>query len=428
MPDITVTITPAGAVSNGAKWCIDGGTQWRASGTAYTATAGTYYVQYKYAEDYSTPDDTTVVVAAAPVAVSAVYGSVPWKADWQPPISMCLFKGQVFTCGVKHTTPDSGVSDARIVRWSEIGAFRFLGCTANALRNEAGEYYLGKSDSEMAMRVLPLGNAVVVYGSFSTVALKPVTEPAPTYSPSHVMSTGIKQPLAVGGDDKVHLLVDRSGYLRSVVQGQGGVQSKILGYQDIFAPMQSDLDMATGLGVISVVYNSDDEEFYISDGRRSFLFSEGILTELSQAYTSYVNAGGSLLSSHESSLFTEVPISCVTMLDNSPMLYFVTEPFNFGVSGVKQVQSVELLGSFKDAEVSIDWRNNKSEPFRSTPWKRCSPQGVCKPIVSGSDIRIACRMPYEGAHIDSVIVEWQLSDKTSVRGNYVNNSTTQQSY
>lgn len=424
MPDITVTITPAGAVTAGAEWCIEGKTGWQASGTTYSASAGTYYVQYRYAEGYSTPAEEAVTMVATPIAVSGVYGAVSWKSGWQPPISMCFFKGQVFTCGVKHTTPDSGVSDARLVRWSEIGAFRFLDCTANPLRNEAGQLYLGKSDSEMALRVLPLKEAVVVYGSFSTIALKPVTDPAPTYSPSLVMPTGIKQPLAVGGDENAHLLVDRSGYLRMVTVSQVGVQSKILGYQDIFAPMQADLSIATGQGVIVVTYNPDDEEFYISDGRRSFLYSEGVLTEISKAYSGYIKPGEALLSSHENSLFTDAPLSAITVLDSSPMLYFITDPVNFNMGGIKQIQGVELLGSFKDAEVSIDWRNNKSEPFRSTPWKRCSPQGICKPIVSGSDIRVKCRMPYSDAVLDGIVIEWQLSDKMSVRGNYVGTSTS----
>jgi hypothetical protein len=424
MPDITVTLTPAGAITNGAEWCIEGKTGWQGSGTTYSATAGTYIVQYRYAEGYSTPAEESVTMVATPLSVTGAYGVVSWKSGWQPPISMCFFKGQVFTCGVKHTTPDSGVSDARLVRWSEIGAFRFLDCTANPLRNEAGEYYLGKSDSEMALRVLPLENAVIVYGSFSTIALKPVTDPAPTYSPQLVIPTGIKQPLAVGGSREGHLMVDRSGYLRLISQGKSGVESKNLGYQDIFAPMQSDLAMATGFGVISIAYNHDDEEFYISDGRKSYLYSEGALTELGQAYTSYVNISGTLLSTHENSLLTTSALSAITNLDSTHLMYFATEAFNLNISGIKQLQSVELSGSFRDAEVSIEWRNNRNEPFRLTPWVRCSPTGICKPVVSGVDFRVHCRMPYQNAQVDGMTIEWQLSDKNNVRGNYASSNAS----
>jgi hypothetical protein len=425
MPNITVTLSPAGAISAGAEWCIEGKTEWKASGTAYLAAAGTYVVQYKYAEDYSTPAEETVAVAAIPVAVTGTYGAVPWKSGWKPPISMCLFRGQVFTCGVKHTTPDSGVSDARLVRWSEIGAFRFLDCTANPQRNEAGEYYLSYNKNEMALRVLPLKEAVIVYGSYSTVALRPVVEPAPTFSPSLVMPIGIRQPLAVAGDEEKHLLVDRNGYLRLIGMEKTEFKSKVIGHQELFEGMQSDLAMSTGLGLISIVHNPEDDEFYISDGRQSFLFREGVLTELDEAYTSYINIGGALLSVADSTYTTTYPLSHVIVLDASPYVSFTTDPFNFNLSGIKQIQSVEVLGSFEDAEVSVDWRNSKADVYRSTAWKRCSPSGICKPIVSGADFRLKCRIPYvAGIQIDSVVIEWQLSDKMNVRGNYVSSGSS----
>lgn len=424
MPNITRTLSPAGAISNGAAWCVveSSGTssmKWQASGATVVVSAGTYTIRYRYAEMYSTPADETVVITSSNNSATGTYGSVAWKSTWQPPISMCLFRGQVFTVGEKRTTPDSGISAARLVRWSEIGAFRFLGCTANALKNTAGEFYLGESDAEMGMRVLPLSNCVMVYGSFSTWALVPVSQPAPGYSPQFVMNTGIKQPLAVGGHDKAHLLVDKMGFLYLITPDGGTVKHTNLGFQRIFSDMQNSLSLATGIGVISVVYNPDEDEFYIGNGASSYLFKDGVLTQLSRAYTSYINQGGALLSSHESTLFTDEPMSSVSQLDASPVARFSTEPMNFNIAGVKQVTNVSLIGSFREAYVSVDWRNSKGFPFMSTPWRRCSPQGYCAPMVSGVDFRVNCMVPYADTYISAVAIEWQLSDKTSVRGAYV---------
>ena len=427
MPNITRTLLPAGAITNGAVWCVKSSVantpDWKASGESVTVVAGTYTVQYRYTEMYSSPADETVVITSSDSTATSTYGSIAWKAAWQPPISMCLFRGQVFTIGVKHTTPDSGVSDARLVRWSEIGAFRFLDCTANPMRNEAGEFYLGESDSEMGMRVLPMKNCVMAYGSFSSWALIPVTQPVPGFAVQKILPTGIKQPLAVGGPAEKHLLVDRMGYLWLLVPDGQNVKPTRIGHYALFSDMQKDLSIATGEGVVAVVYNQDDDEFYISNGRRSFIFSDNVLTELDKAYTSYISVGEAILSSHEDSLFTGSPMSCVTELDSNPMLKASTEAVNFGIAGIKTISGVSIIGSFSEAYVSIDWRNNKASPFMSTPWKRCSPQGFCAPMVSGVDLRINCMMPYSGAHIDSLVVEWQLSDKQSVRGNYVDKTS-----
>ena len=428
MPNITRTLSPAGAITNGAAWCVKSSVantpDWKASGESVTVVAGTYTVQYRYAEMYSSPADETVVIVASNDTATSTYGAIAWKAAWQPPISMCLFRGQVFTIGVKHTTPDTGVSDARLVRWSEIGAFRFLDCTANPVRNEAGEFYLGESDSEMGMRVLPMKNCVMAYGSFSAWALIPVVQPVPGFAFQKVLPTGIKQPLAVGGPPEKHLLIDRMGYLWLLTPDGVNVKATRIGHQELFYDMQDSLSIATGVGLISIVYNYDDDEFYISNGKKSFIFSDNVLTELSKAYTSYISVGEALLSSHEGSTFTGAPMSCVTSLDTNNVTVVSTEPFNFGIAGIKTISGVNIIGSFGDAYVSVDWRNNKSKPFMSTPWRRCSPQGFCAPMVSGVDLRINCMMPYSEAHIDSLAVEWQLSDKQSVRGNYVNKTST----
>jgi hypothetical protein len=238
MPNITVTLTPAEAIANGAKWCIEGLTAWTASAGVYAASAGTYIVQYKPVEGYQTPADATVVVAANPVSVTGTYSGDAWGAGWNPPISICLFRGQVIAAGVKHTAPESTVADARLVRWSEIGAFRFLGATATTMRNEAGEYYIGESNLDIALRVLPIKTGIVVYGAYSITVLDPVAQPVPAFGISKHLSIGIANPLAVAGNDKKHLLIDTTGNLWLIaLDARDVISEKSIGYSHIFASL-----------------------------------------------------------------------------------------------------------------------------------------------------------------------------------------------
>jgi hypothetical protein len=433
MSNVTVTISPAGANTLGAKWCLAGVTGWLDSAETASVSNGAYTIQYKYVEGYSTPAEEDITVTGT-TTKTGTYGALSWKASWQPPISMCYFRGQVFTCGVRHAIPDDtfptllgNANDARLVRWSDIGAFRFMDCTANMLRNEAGEYYIGDSDSEMALRVIPLHGSVICYGSFSITEFTPVKDPAPGFTIRKLAEYGIKNPLAVDGNDTTQVFIDRLGYLNVLTVTKNGTKVKRIGYQYIFEVLQNSPSFSTGEDIISVVYNREEDEYYIGNGDRSFLWSSGDLTELSVAYTSIVNMGGAILSSHDADAFTDKPLSASTLLDASPSLSFGIDTFDLEMVAIKTIVSVEVVGSWsQDAvtEVMIQWKNNKGQPFRNTTWKRCSPMGFCAPMVSGVDFRIFARVtPYTDAVIESINLEWQLTDKNSIRGNYTNVNT-----
>jgi hypothetical protein len=420
MPSITTTLSPAAVNSINAKWCVKSVSGWLISGQAFNVTAGTYTIQFGYVEGYATPDDQSVSVAGSNVSVTGTYGVVSWPAAWNPPISMCLFRGQVFTGGSKLTAPGTA---ARRIRWSEIGAFRFLGATANPVRNEAGEVYLDGSDTEMVMRVIAMDDAVIVYGHFSTIALIPVTQPAPAFQIKNIVNAGIMNPLAVAFGGGRQISVDCTGYLRELVgDSKSGFTSKIIGYEDTFNAMQTGMSLATGAGVISIVYNNNENEFYIGTATKSYMLFFNDLNEMERSYTSCIDLSGSILASHDAALFRTNPIGAVTAINATPVMYFVTETIDFNISSIKMINSIEVVGKFATSavvQVMVQWRNNRSSAYNSTSWKRCSPAGTVSPFVAGVDFRIAVQADiYEGTVIDSLVIEWQLSNKNTVRGNY----------
>jgi hypothetical protein len=422
---ITVTLTPAGAITNGAKWCIVGFSNWLASGVSYTLAAGTYTISYKYVPGYATPANASITMAASPIATSGAYTDDAWLAAWEPPNAIAYFRGQVFTGGAKHTTPDSGASDARLVRWSEIGAFAFLGASADARKNTAGEFYIGDSDSEMVMRIMPMSDCVIVFGSYGVYKFEPVSQPAPTYKVVQLPTAGIKNPLAVGGFEKELLFVDIYGNLKVIAYNQRGeIEVKTIGYAYLLSTMQASMSLATGVGVISIVYNPDEDEYYVGTATKSYLYNKISFTEMDYAYTSYVNLNNTLLSSHENSAWTSKPMSSVTKILSTDILSFETEIIDFDIAGIKTIQSVFVQGTFNTTavvEVMVKYRMNRSAALTSTSYVRCSPQGVAYPIVSGCDISICVKVTKcDDVYIDGIVVEWQLVDKHSVRGQYVN--------
>lgn len=432
MGDFTVTITPSAVNSLNAKWCVVGKTPWFDSGFTTTRATIADVISFSFVEGYITPSNITITEAIMTAeGTAAAYVATQWLAAWGPPMCGCLFKGQVLLGGSYHTAEATFPSDSRIVRWSEIGAFRFLGAGANAKKNEAGFAYLGNSSDETVMAIMPLKNSVVVYTTMSVTLLNPVASPAPTYGFDTLLDgIGIMNPLAVAGDGRnKQLYVDREGELREINMGQygQGYVSTGLGYRHIFKSMQEDFDITTGEGLIVVTYNPDEDEFYISNGLRSFVYTSAGLTEIGVAITSVINLRTSIIAKE---LFAD---SCTSnflgganTIMGSEYVYVETDVFDFNLSAIKTIQQVEIGGGFGAnavASVMIKWRNNRGEEFRSTDWRRCSPNGVATPIVSGSDFKICLRIsPVSGVAINNITVEWKLTDKTSVRGNYASGS------
>lgn len=422
---LTVTLTP-----DEAKWCIKGYTGWLASGDTVTLETGNYTIGFSYIESYLTPDDIEYTLSEND-SKSYTYTLLAWLDTWSPPISICLFRGQVIAggCLEVHEAYSTDPSSCRLVRWSEIGAFRFLGAGANPKKNEAGEWYLPGSNDEMVMRVLPLENAVVVYGAFSITALIPVSDPAPTFKIQElVKGVGIANPLAVGGYDKQHVCVDRQGNLRIITPGdvKQSVSAKILGFQEFFAPMQESVDFATGEGIISVVYNPDEEEYYIGNGEKSYLLNVDGVSEIGEAITSYVNLTNTRLAFTYPDWYTASAFGGVHSL--STTLSIQTDVVDFGSQAIKTIESIEVeadLPSGALLEAMVEWRNDRGGSFYSTTWKRCSPSGFVALLVSGRDLRINLRCDkIDGFMLNNIRVNWKLSDKHAVRGAYLDASST----
>ena len=275
---------------------------------------------------------------------------------------------------------------------------------ATTVKNTAGFYYAETNNDDIVMRALPIGNQIIVYTMFSVFVLTPHATPAPTYGVTKLIDVGISNPLAVGGNEKKHLMVDRLGYLWFLGTDSKAMIPKVapqrLGFSEFLEPMTRDCDISTSYNVISVVFNEEEDEFYISNGVESYKFDGESLTEMSMCISGIFNSintalksitgtNSSGLSPHIKNI-SKVPVGFKQAIGEQCFLY-KTDILDFGVNGIKTIEGVDLgisLDLDNMVEVMVEWRNDRGSEFYETAWKRCSPDGACAPLVSGSELRI----------------------------------------
>jgi hypothetical protein len=314
----------------------------------------------------------------------------------------------------------------RLVRWTEIGGFDFFGQTASSMKNTAGEMYIPGGGTEAVLAIHPMTTCVIVYCTQSVWKLTPVKEPAPTFSPELLCGVGIANPLAAGGNEEEQVFVDRSGFLHAITYGpMRSLTEKRIGYQEFFKPMQENLSITTGVGCISVVYNAYENEYYISNSDKGYIFKEGALTGCDKIITSMIAVRRDD-DAINNILLRDAPLAVYTDVSDDKWVYAKTDVIDFNLSAIKTIMAIEVEGSLGTnhyTEVAVEWRRNRGDIWRQSKWKKCSPSGIAFPIVSGTDFRIIIRStPIEGVNIERITVEWKLTDKSSVRGNYTNAS------
>lgn len=407
---------------------------------------GDYLVYYDY--------DSTAWITYSHALITAP--GTKWDTSIDTPLTCCYFRGQILFGG----TNDSDISNDinRQVSWTDIGRFDTLDMyalaspvsTADLLRNIAGYTYFSSSLEERVLRLAPIGKYVIAYGEFSIRSLTPVQDPAPTYSPDEIADFGIACPLAVGVGSNEHIFVCRNGYLWKVTATGSGPTVTKIGYIEFLSPLQASVNLYAQTGLISILYNNTEKEYYISNGATSYIYNQQGLTESSRVvygwadYTNIVTADEGLieLEGATDDLLTEAdePMEIeawgMAMANSIVGLYqdiaakttylqMKTDILDFDLPTIKTIESVDLAintPSTAVIEVMVEWRNSVSASWNTTSWKRCNPAGEAYPLVSGVQLRVCVRISnFYNTQFDTTIltnigVGWKISDRSGVRG------------
>lgn len=176
---LTVTILPAGAVSAGAQWNVDGGA-WRASGaTATGLSAGSHVVAFKEVAGWTKPANQTVTVVANQTATaSGVYAAVVLNgilavnitptAAVDAGASFCLSVGGNSVCKSSGTvTIAAGTYNGwftDVTGWTKPGD-RTVTITADQTTTVSGTYSQVVTTGSLTVNLLP-SQAVIAGGQW----------------------------------------------------------------------------------------------------------------------------------------------------------------------------------------------------------------------------------------------------------------------
>jgi len=311
--------------------------------------------------------------------------------------TVCNFRGQLVVGGIS-TSRDHQVFYSQIGTGTLATVLAYTGVSPSAgmmpmLWRKQGSVYMVK----------PLGKAIMVYGSCGITAMIKESEYALSYIPvfgrKEIANFGIASAHAVAGDDTMHVFIDEGGTAWQI--GEDLVM-KELGYQEFFSAMT----MANIVGS----FDSNQKEFYFTDGSNTYLLSQGGLTWIFENPTSLEFVSGGLIGVRGQSADTT--------------FVAVTDTIDFGNRGVKTITGVELGMTWPSAlgatlEVAVDYRYNTTSAFTRSAFKAVNANGFVFPIVSAVEFRLVIKASsYIGCSLDYADIRWKQSDKRMIRGTY----------
>ena len=309
--------------------------------------------------------------------------------------SICSFNNaQLVGGGVTSSWYDC---DETYLFWSQIGN---INCTPDR-KNTAG--YRRPRRGGTIYKVLQLEGMVLGYTSKEIVALVPVIEPAPTFRMEQVLPLGLCGRGAVGGNEHVHVCVDKAGVLWRIRPKQ----VERLGYAEYMTQLT-----AANIRISMNEVDSTDNtvgEFYITDGTKGFLLTPQGLTEIYQFPTGVGVVNGVLLA--------------IMKEDDDVSAKVVSDTIDFGFRPSKTIGVMELgvtAGIGDTVEGSYYFKNDiRASDFSQTAWSVANANGVVSQKISGTDFRFAVRSDnFEDFYIDSIKVRWKMTDMRSIRGVY----------
>jgi hypothetical protein len=247
-----------------------------------------------------------------------------------------------------------------------------------------------------------LGEFLVIYGDAGICAVRSVSEPVPTLGLvkiPEIANLGIPCNGAVGGDESVHLFVDKFGAFWRLDKE---LKPERLGYVEFGQSLLGN--------EIMISYSQSENEFWISSNFETFHLTQSGLCEVDQVITSVIDAQGKRYGFWQG-------------VDEASIQSIVTwDTIDFGNRGQKTIEQVQLptdLGAFESVEFSLFWRNNTYEEFRQSPWKKVNTNGVAWPTVTAVDFRPSLRFTnLQKAKVEYITFSYKQGDKRYLRGAY----------
>ena len=257
-------------------------------------------------------------------------------------------------------------------------------------RNDMGFMPMPWNGSVWAVK--QLGEYVIVYGEEGIAALRSVVE-VPTLGMVPLLDYGIKSRTHMGGGNKGHIFVDTKGQVRRI---NPDLTMQLLDYSEFISPILDD--------DFNIVYDENEDEFYIGSGSKSFLLSDIGLTEIHQIVTSVLtNSNGKV------GVFEDTSVATATIVSNIIVI---------GNSALNTLTSLEIDGEYEDGiQIAVDYRYDRRSAFTRTSFINLNTMGWARFNFSGLEFRVIIRAPdFTKFNPSDVTIKWKSIDKRNIRG------------
>lgn len=255
-------------------------------------------------------------------------------------------------------------------------------------------------ESSVIYALLPFKDRILAYGNGGCIALNPGNVGSSfTYGSASVQILGIRSRNHIAGDDALHGFVDLSGDFWTIESG-GKLERR--GYREFISPMLEDDDNIT-----IVSYLPHEKKFCVSNGQSSLLINTYGASTNFQYLSSFIYGPDG-----------EVYGTSIDSLDLYAQV--VTDILDFSSRGDKTVESflanLEHPSSAR-AYFSVDWRMNKSAPFRRRPLVYGGPSGEAGIHVTANEFRLVLRVTnYEDVFVHEFLANIKFGDQRFKRG------------
>lgn len=296
------------------------------------------------------------------------------------------FKGQAIVGDLLHW-PTSGTDNPGMIAAGNIGEFNFLA----SLKNESMMRPVHWEGSVYHIRNLG-DDLAIVYGDDGIAGL--YTKPDKQYiGYKGLANYGIYGKGAVCEGNKVNIFLGADSKLRKIDEKLNVTLLDFYEYMSLLS------------GNIRISYDALEDNFYICDGSRCFVLHDDMLYECYQLISSCGPYG-----SNTAGAFYDT---------GNDYFLGVTDVLDFGMRGMKTINTIELQVEDGDYSVALDWRNNPSDSFTRTSFVSLNDAGVATIICTARDFRLVVKCDdYNDVNVSYATIIYKMSDMTSIRGIY----------
>jgi len=230
--------------------------------------------------------------------------------------------------------------------------------------------------------IQPLGDFLIVFSDEGVTAIRPVANPAPTYSIKDLQLGGIANRGAVAGDDNHLIYLDNSGNL---VRIPSNLDVEPLGFREYLWDM---------LGTDVLISHSRDPknvdkfgEFYISNPGQHYGLTEEGLYEHGQMVTSVK--------------FFQGTTKGMAFEVSNEQGRIGQDIIDFNLPGLKTVEAVRLAGRFwrlsdegRSVSIALDYRYDLSDDdtWATTTYKTINKEGMAHFPITALEFRLRVRI------------------------------------